>query len=132
MNIGFSVAYSRQFLAVPNMGFNILQPSLVSPNGRKFIQELRANHRQVYSWTVSSEKNMDWCIRQGLDGIVTDNVPKFLGMCETFQEERKYPWPLKLLLGFTYINIWLYLFSVVFRKRYGTCVEKETKTDKTK
>ena len=75
---------------------------------------------------------MDWCIRRGLDGIVTDNVPEFLEMCETFQEERKYRWPVKLLLGFTYYNIWVYLFSAAFRGRYGSCIEKRIEIDKNK
>lgn len=67
-----------------------------------------------------------------MDGIVTDNVPKFLKMCETFKEDRKYRWPVKYLLVFTYFNVWVYLFGVVFRRRYGTCIERQVEVDKNK
>ena len=76
--------------------------------------------------------NMDWCIRRGVDGIVTDNVPKFLEMCETFKEEKRYRWPMKLLLGFAYFNVWVYLFSTVFGRRYGTCIYRRVEVDKDK
>ena len=90
------MAYSRQFLAVPDTSFNILQASLVSPYGRKFLREVQAHHRQIYSWTVIDEKNMDWCIRREMDGVLVEDVPKFLEMCEPYKEETKYRWPLKL------------------------------------
>ena len=126
------MAYSRQFLTVPDTGFNMLQASLVSPCGRKFIREVQAHHRQIYSWTVIDEKSMDWCIRQGMDGIVVNDVPKFLEMCETYKEEKKYSWPLKMLLGFAYFNFWVYLFSAVFHRRYGTCIDRRVEADKDK
>ena len=126
------MTYSRQFLAVPDTSFNILQPSLVSPYGRKFIQEVQAHHRQIYSWTVMDEKNMDWCIRREMDGVIVENVPKFLEMCETYTEERTYRWSLKLLLGFAYFNFWVYLFGVEFRRRYGSCIDDRIEADKDK
>lgn len=94
------------------------------------MRELQAHRRQIHSWTVSDEKNMDWCIRREVDGIVTDNIPKFLEMCQTFEEERRYRWPVKLLLGFIYFNFWVYLFSLLFRRRYGTCIDRRIKVNK--
>ena len=110
----------------------MLQPSLVSPYGRKFIQEVQAHHRRIYSWTVMDEKNMDWCIRREMDGVIVENVPKFLEMCETYKEEQTYRWSLKLLLGFAYFNFWVYLFGVEFRRRYGSCIENRVEADKDK
>ena len=127
MNIGFSTTYSRQFLTVPDTSFNILQASLVSPNGRNFLREIKARHGQIYSWTVSDAKSIDWCIRREVDGVVTDDIPKFLEMCKTFQEGKKPRWPIKLLLGFIYFNFWVYLFSVIFCRQYGTCIERQIK-----
>ena len=132
VNIGFSLTYSQQFLAVPESGFNVLQASFVSPYGRRFIRELHAHRRQTYSWTVNDEKNMDWCIRRGLDGIVTDDIPKLLDMCALFQVEKKHRWQVKMLLGFTYFNFWVYLFSTGFRSRYGTCIDRLPEVDKNK
>lgn len=110
----------------------MLQASLVSPYGRKFIREVQSHHRHLYSWTVIDEKNMDWCIRRGIDGIVVDNVPKFLEMCETYQEEKKCSWPLETLLRFAYFNFWVYLFGAVFHRRYGTCIDRPVEADKDK
>ena len=134
MNIGFSVTYSHQFLAVPKAAFNILQVSLVAPWGRKFIHELQAHDRQVYSWTVNDEKNMDWCIRREMDGIVTDDIPKLLEMCKTFKKEKKYSWlgSVKLLLGFAYFNIWLLLFGTAFNRHYGRCIDRSVELSKRK
>ena len=73
---------------------------------------------------------MDWCIRRGLDGILTDNVPQALAMCETYKEERTYRWPVKMLLGFIHLNFWIYLFGVVFRRRYGTCIDGQVEVDR--
>lgn len=132
MNIAFSTVYARQFLAVPNTSFSMTQASLVHPYGRKLIREMQAQDRQILSWTIDDEKNVDWCIRRGVDGIITDDVPKVLKMCEIFTEERRYRWSLKLLLGFITINFWIYLFGVVFSRRYGTCIDRRVEVDKNK
>ena len=119
MNIGFSASYSSQFLHIPNVGFNLLQPAAVSPSGRTFIRRLQAQHHQVYTWTVNTPKNMDWCITQCVDGVVTDDVPKFLEVCKMPEEKRKYPWQLKQLMGFAYFNMWIFIFMFVMARRHG-------------
>lgn len=75
---------------------------------------------------------MDWCIRRGMDGIITDNVPKFLEMCETYKEERRYRWSMNVLLGYIKLNFWIYLFGLAFRRRHGTCIDRQSAVDKDK
>lgn len=75
---------------------------------------------------------MDWCIRRGVDGIITDNVPKLLKMCETYKEERRYRWSLNVVLEFIRLNFWFYLFGVVIRRRHGTCIDRRGEVDKNK
>ncbi|KAF2234993.1 PLC-like phosphodiesterase [Viridothelium virens] len=118
-NIGFSPTYCRQFLAVPNAGFNFFQPALISPSGRYFIRAVKAHRRQIYAWTVNDEKNMDWCIRRGVDGIVTDDVAKYFEICDKFNEHTRYGWPMKMLLQFMYFNVWVWVFGIIFSRRYG-------------
>ena len=131
MNIGFSITYARQLLAVPNTGFNVIQASYVSPYGRGFIRELQTHHhRQVYSWTVNDEKNMDWCIRRGMDGVVTDDVPKFLEMCRTFEEGKRYQWSVKMVLRFIISNIWVFIFNTIYLRWHGTCIDGRARADK--
>ena len=79
---------------------------------------------------MNDEKNMDWCIRRGLDGVITDNIPKLVEMCKTFEEKKKYRWPMKLLFRFIYFNIWIYLFGVIVSGRFGKRIDRHVKVDK--
>ena len=67
-----------------------------------------------------------------MDGIITDNVPKFLELCEPYKEERKYRWSMNVLLGYIILNFWIYLFGVAFRQRHGTCIDRQSAIDKDK
>ena len=77
VSIGFFMTYSCQLRAVSSTSFNILPASLVFPSSRNFMDEFRVHHRQIRSWTVGDEKNMDWYKRRGVDGMVTDKVSTF-------------------------------------------------------
>lgn len=119
--IGFSIPYSRQILSIPNVSFNMLQAALVSPAGRKFIRDAKALDRQVYSWTVNDEKSMDWCIRNGgIDGVISDDPKQFLDLCERWDPNTKAPaWPLKVVISLLRINLFTWLFGVLFWFRHG-------------
>ena len=110
----------------------MIQAALVSPRGRKFLREVQARNLQIFSWTNNDDINIEWCIRQGLDGIITDNVLRALELCETLGEERRYRWTAKVVIGRIIFNFWLYVFVLLFRRRYGTCIDKQTKIDKNK
>ena len=75
---------------------------------------------------------MDWCIRRGFDGVVTDNLLEYLEMCKTFKEERKPRWSVKQVIAFAYLNMWVFFFGVTFLQRHGTCIERRTEDDKKK
>lgn len=123
-NIGFCTHYSWQFLTIPSVGYVMLQPSLVSPNGRGFIAAVQWQDRQIYSWTVNDRKEHGLVHQKGFDGVVTEDVSAFLQMCEE-SERRTYRWPISLVLGFAYFNI-------IYRRRYGTSLLERTETDKDK
>ena len=58
-------------------------------------------------------------------GFGWDSYGSYSGISGDVREtwkERKYRWPIKLLLGFICFNIWVYLFGVVFQRRYGACI----------
>ena len=67
-----------------------------------------------------------------MDGIITDNVPKALKMCESHKEDKRYRWSMNVLLGFIYLNFWIPLFGVAFRQRHGTCIDRGSEVDKEK
>ena len=124
--------YSRQFLAVPNVSFNMLQASLVSPSGRSFIRGAKNEQRRVYAWTINDEKNMDWCIRRGLDGVITDDPQKFLDFCDKFDEDKKVAWPLAVVINFLRINIFATIFGILFWWRHGFGLEQKYLVDRTR
>ncbi|RJE20458.1 glycerophosphoryl diester phosphodiesterase, partial [Aspergillus sclerotialis] len=72
--ICFDASYARQFLRIPNanIGFNINQKIIMGPLGRGFLEEAKGKGRAVYAWTVNERNLMGWCVRKGVDGIVTD------------------------------------------------------------
>lgn len=45
--ITFSISYARQFLAIPNVGFNLNQKLLMGPLGRGFLEAARNKGRAV-------------------------------------------------------------------------------------
>ncbi len=78
---GVSLAYSRALLAHDCVRyFNLLQPVLVGRRGRRFLRAAQARGRKVLVWTVNAEEWMDWGIREGVDGVITDDPATFSGV----------------------------------------------------
>ncbi|KAJ3944990.1 uncharacterized protein N0V96_005009 [Colletotrichum fioriniae] len=77
--ISWSPLYARNFLTPkqPNLSFNMFQKSLVGPVGKLFIRDVKKNHRQLFVWTVNDEEWMEWSIRAGADGVITDDPELF-------------------------------------------------------
>lgn len=116
--IGFSLLYARQFLGAPDVSFNMMCPALQGPGGSSFIRECKALDRQIFAWTVNTEAKMDWCIRKGLDGVITDDPGKFLEVCESFDETRP-PMAMSPRVIFDALRIWFFalLFASFVRSR---------------
>ncbi|KAK4168820.1 glycerophosphoryl diester phosphodiesterase [Cladorrhinum sp. PSN259] len=78
--IGFSIIYAHRFLSeskYPNVNFNLLQQGLVGPVGGQFIKAIRRAERKLYVWTVNEEAWMEWSIKKGVDGVITDDPKRF-------------------------------------------------------
>lgn len=119
-NIGFSIPYSRQFLAVPNISFNLLLAALVSPSGRRFIAQAQAQNRPIYAWTVNDEVGMDWCVRKGLDGVITDDPKKYIAFRDGWEEgSTPLKWSWKTVMMYVRINVFAMMFGLIFWRRYG-------------
>lgn len=87
VHIGFKLSYARHFSTVPNVGFNMLLPMLMAPGGRGFIRDCQEKyHRGLLAWTVNDRDKMEWCIRRGLDGVITDDPSMFVEVCEKHDE----------------------------------------------
>ncbi|OHE99096.1 glycerophosphoryl diester phosphodiesterase [Colletotrichum orchidophilum] len=86
--ISWSPLYARSFLSPsqPNLSFNMFQKSLVGPIGKLFIREVKKNARQLLVWTVNDEEWMEWSIRAGADGVITDDPELFRDVCRRWEE----------------------------------------------
>lgn len=119
-HIGFSLAYARQFLPIPDVSFNMLLPILMAPGGKKFIRQCKDAGRPVLAWTVNKEEKMEWCIRRGIDGVLTDDPKKFLEVCRRYdgnEEEKR----LSLAIWIDVVRVWLmaFIFGFLYRNRFA-------------
>jgi hypothetical protein len=124
-HIGFSTTYSRQFLSVPNVSFNMLNGMLIGPFGASFIRDAKALHRPTFAWTVNRDNMMKWCIRKGLDGVYTDDPKRFLEVCEEWErdhEKEKFAW--SDWFSVLRIHALVSLFVLYFRYKFGSGVDK--------
>lgn len=122
--ITFSLRYARQFLAVPNVGFNLNQKLLMGPLGRGFVDEARERGRAVYVWTVNEEDLVGWCLRARVDGVVTD--------CAAMVREKSAAWDgkqvgrirLRLRAQAWMMSLAAVLFGWFFERKYLLPVKK--------
>ncbi|KAI1270915.1 PLC-like phosphodiesterase [Xylaria sp. FL0933] len=81
-HVGFSIPYARCLTGIPNISFSIKQQILASFSGQRFLQDMKQLGIPVYVWTVNEESRMEWSIRKGLSGIITDEVTLFREVCD--------------------------------------------------
>jgi len=65
----------------------MLQPIMVGPFGSSFRKDIKKAKRSLFLWTVNDVKAMKWSIRNGVDGVITDDPKKYLEVCETYDGE---------------------------------------------
>ncbi|KAI1332631.1 PLC-like phosphodiesterase [Xylariaceae sp. FL0255] len=97
--------YARYLTKVPNISFSILQFSLATPSGTKFIRDMKKLGIPVYVWTSNSADWMEWGIRQELDGVITDQVTLFHQVCDRMSETSRPAIPMTSKLSRT-IRFW--------------------------
>lgn len=124
MHIAFSTTYARQFFDVANVGFNMMFYALLMPGGKRFLRDAQDKYkRKVLSWTINGEDNMKWCIRKGLDGVVTDEVELYLDVAERFDEtQERDPWlpvSLKVLWAAMKAYVWVRVLLVFYSRKMG-------------
>ncbi|KAI1139827.1 PLC-like phosphodiesterase [Hypoxylon sp. FL0543] len=78
---GWSVSYTSAIMQVPNLNLDMLCHTLATRSGSRLIPEARRLDRLIFSWTIKEDEWMELSIRQGLDGVVTDDPKRFLELC---------------------------------------------------
>lgn len=114
-HIGFAPWYARQFLKVPNIGFNMFFRTLFGPIGSRFIRDVHSAKRPLYFWTINDENCMKWGIKKRADGVITDDPKLFNEICDKWRngDEKR----VKLTLRNWLSTLWLYLMMVFFTLR---------------
>ncbi|CAO2651826.1 Nn.00g001090.m01.CDS01 [Neocucurbitaria sp. VM-36] len=118
-HIGFSTLIASYFFTVPNVSFNMQQGVLMTPWGRLFIRKAQRDQRPVYAWTVNEESRMRWDIRQGLDGVITDDPKRFLEVRREWHEGTKDGISIMTWLDVLRINFFALIYTVLFRIIFG-------------
>jgi len=119
-HIGFSILYASRFFSIPNISFNMIQAVLMTPWGRAFIRKAQCDKRPVYAWTVNKEPYMRWDIRQGLDGVITDDPKLFVEVRRGWHDGVKEGVGLIMWLDVLRINLFALVFGMLFRYRSGS------------
>lgn len=119
--IGFSTCYARQFLKVPNVGFNMFAKTLYGPIGTRFIRDVQKAKRPLYFWTVNEPGVMKWSICKGADGVITDDPKLFNDVCDEFDDDTDAQQSYITWSQWLY-TFWLYvlmaLFSIPLKHRF--------------
>jgi hypothetical protein len=118
-HIGFSTLVAEYFFTVPNISFNMQQNILMAPWGRRFIRRAQRQQRAVYAWTVNEEGRMRWDIRQGLDGVITDDPKLFLEVRNAWHEGTKDGLRIRDAFEVARINVMALLYTVMFWYMFG-------------
>lgn len=118
--IGYSLALAAEFLDVPEANFNLLFPSVVGPFGSDFIRKAQSRGREVYVWTLNDTTLMKWAISLGVDGIVTDETMKLMGIPHSVTEDIQsfVRWFITVVCFVWWPALILPLYSAIFKPRF--------------
>jgi hypothetical protein len=113
-HIGFSTIVASYFFTVPNVSFNMAQVVLMTPWGKWFVRKAQYDQRPVYAWTVNDESRMRWDIRQGLDGVITDDPRLFLEVRNSWHQGTKDGLRAKDVLDILRVNVFALIYGILF------------------
>lgn len=103
-----------------NISFVMLQASLLSPSGRTFIKKAQSAGRQVISWTVNDECDLDWTVKHKLDSVITDDPRKFSKLMDNSDSSKpSAARPFSKVFGLVRVNILVGTFSFLFGLKHG-------------
>ncbi|KAI0009872.1 PLC-like phosphodiesterase [Xylariaceae sp. FL0662B] len=88
-SISYSTTYARALAAqAPDVPISMVRHALATPVvGRRFRRDMRRAGRPLHAWTVNDEAWMAWCVRERLDGVVTDDPKLFLEVCRRLRDD---------------------------------------------
>jgi phosphatidylglycerol phospholipase C len=97
----------------------MLRKAMVGSKGTRFLRDCRKANRAVFVWTVNDENWMLWSIKQGFDGVITDDPKKYLEVCKDYDEDAPLRLRPKDYVSAVWFNFVILIFDFIFRFRYG-------------
>lgn len=85
----------------------------------------------MFAWTVNEEDMMKWCIKNGMDGVLTDDPTKFLEVCEDWERGKRdfqISWGQWLMI--LWINSMVLLFGAIFWWKHGGMGKSKKESEK--
>ena len=94
---------------------------LIGPLGASFLRQVQFVGTPVLTWTVNDRERMRWCIRKGLDGVITDDPKSFLEECEAYSIDPKPNERLSIwtLVDVVRVHLMAFVFGLIFIWKYG-------------
>lgn len=103
----------------------MFQMLIVGPFASAFLRQVKRStpERSVLLWTVNQESWMKWSIRQGVDGVITDDPLKFLKVCKLYagDERLHHSWSSWKAIIRQYMR--KFAFGGLFRWKHGWWVD---------
>lgn len=85
--IGFSTTYARCLTHIPNISFSMLRHTMASPFGGQFLRDMKQLGIPVHVWTLNDESWMEWSVKKGFSGVITDEVSLFHEVCDRMRND---------------------------------------------
>ena len=107
----------------------MLQKTLILPFfGAGFIRDAKAQGRPLYVWTVNEQDIMKWCIKEELDGVITDDPKRFLEVCDEWEQGKReinISWGQWMMIA--WINLMVLVFGTIFWWKYSSTGNEKPK-----
>lgn len=92
----------------------------MGPLGIGFLSEVKEAHKPIFAWTVNKPILMRWCVRNNLDGVVTDDPAKFKEVCDRWEDDDEVHETLGFLqlLQLYWLALVVTMLGPLFRRRF--------------
>lgn len=92
----------------------------MGPLGTDFLEDVKAIHKPIFAWTVNKPILMRWCVRNDLDGVITDDPAKFKQICDRWEDNDEIHESVGVLqlLQLYWLALVVMMVGPLFRRRF--------------
>lgn len=113
---------------MPGVNVSLFLWTIVGPRSDYLLRETRQRRpdRAILFWTVNPVSYMKWCIRQQVDGVITDDPKRFLEVCKSYKPEEKisHSWAMWKVVWQQHWRMLMKGFA--FRYKHGYWIDMKT------